>query len=119
MIRKKVENGVTSYSKPFSKFCMSWVQNRSYLKHGTDSEPDEMLAFYFTNDATGKKILDNNGGGFYWGLTDDKRIFNLTVDGVSPTEIIEHEMDGEKIYLWYFTNLNVDYQNLEKLDIKY
>ena len=123
LLRRKSNGNNTLYSDPLSKRKATWADYKMaldrYYSQDHETSLKKMVAFHLSGGIIGKYNLDENGGFVHWGITNDKRIYNLTIDGIAPTEIIEHEMDGEKIYLWYYRHLDIDYYNMDKLDIKY
>lgn len=71
----------------------------------------------------------NNGGGIFniegtadnmkWGFYIDDTVKNLKINGEAPTEILELILNGEKGYVWYYENIEVEDHEIEDLMIEY
>lgn len=60
---------------------------------------DIVNSFYRANSTT----LASNGTPIYYGFCLTEEVYDLTILGYSPTEIVPIAFEGEQIYMWYYT----------------
>jgi hypothetical protein len=82
----------------------------------------DQVSYYVNNQIvlykTGDFTWANGGKPTYMGVTQDEAVFNLTVSGVAPTEVVTAYIGEEKYYIWYF--IGTDFaQILEDSDINW
>lgn len=120
-IKKNKDN--ISYSTPYFSKIRAWAADKSLIQTTFKSSKKlETLKEKVKSD-----LLLNNNQGIYdigdipnktaWGLWKDDSIEQLKIEGVSPTDVIELEMDGDEAYLWYYENLKLDLNNMDKLKV--
>ena len=61
----------------------------------------------------------NDGVMIPYGLTDNEDIYNLTIMGEEPTDIISFDYNGKTYYFWYFDSEMIDEQIRDKAENTY
>ncbi len=98
--RKKEIDGETKYTF----LATEPVEARKGAKKtGTDLEMIKTMFIF--SDYNQDMNVDPENTRFAWGITSTKEIYNLKVEGQSPSGIVPYDVFGETEYFWYYENL--------------
>jgi len=110
-IKKKFENGNSYYSKPISQTEINWENTNQYTYSDCNDLESKIKVDIDKSRYVHEYWIGENKTQILWGIVDDEKIYNLTINKVKPTEIIEFMIGSQKGYLWYYEGLNLKNQD--------
>ncbi|WP_239253559.1 hypothetical protein [Listeria ilorinensis] len=113
----KQEGGKRKYSRPIAGEVVKWETFKVSYKKMALSDADKVRLGINVDNAYQNYNLNPEIMQLQWGLLDTKKAQYMTVDGKAPTKVIPLELDGDKVYFWYYEDLKTG--PVEDLDIEF